>query len=265
LPRAADGLGTAWYEVGRGAPLVLVHGLADDHRGWRKALPALAMRHRVVLYDLRGHGQTPPGEADGTLAQLVGDLVRLMDAVGLERASVAGFSLGGTIALGMAIHHPDRVDRLLPVATSSRVGRAASEWFSERAALAERGRGGAELWPVLERDTREQLEHAPAELSDHLAIRAESTRDARGYASACRAMARLREAPLDPLLGRITAPTLVLAGELDRHCPPRAAEIVAAGIPGSRLQVLAGCGHQLPVEKPAELARAMLEHLAAGR
>ena len=69
--RASTGdIETAWFEVGRGAPLVLVHGLADDHRLWRKVVPDLSVSHRLILYDLRGHGETTLGAANGTLAQL---------------------------------------------------------------------------------------------------------------------------------------------------------------------------------------------------
>ena len=91
-------LETACFEVGRGSPLVLVHGLADDHRAWRRVLPLLVMRHRVILYDLRGHSQTSLGRPAGRLAQLAGDLGALLDALGLERASLAGFSLGALLA-----------------------------------------------------------------------------------------------------------------------------------------------------------------------
>src|SRR5437764_10168527 len=129
------------------------------------------MERRVIANDLRGHGQNTLGSPDGTLAQLAGDIVRLLDALDLERADLCGFSLGGTIVMRAAADHPDRVRGLLPVATSSRVGRAAAPWYSERARLADEGA----LQPVLERDTREQLANAPAELADHLTIRLEST------------------------------------------------------------------------------------------
>src|SRR5438445_7645282 len=120
-------LEASWGEWGRGDPLVLVHGLADDHRAWRRVLPWLALDHRVIAYDLRGHGQTPVGEAEGTLVQLAGDLVAVLDGLELERVDLCGFSLGGTIVMRTAIDHPGRVRRLLPVATSSRVGRTAAE------------------------------------------------------------------------------------------------------------------------------------------
>jgi 3-oxoadipate enol-lactonase len=251
---ACDDIDVAWFEWGRGEPLVLVHGLADDHRAWRKVLPWLALERRLVAYDLRGHGQTTLGAPDGTLRQLAGDLVALLDAVGLQRADLCGFSLGGTIVMRAAIDRPERVRRLLPVATSSRVGRAAAGWYEERARLADEGR----LQPVLEQDTREQLAGAPGELADHLAVRRQSTADPRGFANAGRAMARLSAEPLDPDLGRIQAPTLVVAAELDALCPPRAAEIIAAGIPGARMEVVPGSGHQVELERPAELSRAIL-------
>ncbi len=251
----------AWFEVGRGSPLVLIHGLADDHRAWRRCLPELSLQHRVLLYDFRGHGQSSLGQAHGKLAELAEDLNLLLDAVGLERVSLAGFSLGGTIAMRFAIDHPHRIERLLPVATSSRVGRSAAEWYAERARLVEEA--SPQLRQTMERDTRGMFENAPELFEEHWQMRGQSTADPAGYANACRAMAAVGLAPLDPDLGRITAPTLVVAADRDPLCPPRAGEIICAGIPDSRLEVIAGCGHQIPVEKPAELSRLVLDFLAA--
>lgn len=255
-------LEVAWFEVGRGPDLVLVHGLADDHRAWRKLIPHLALDHRLVMFDLRGHGQTTLGAPDGTLAQLSEDLVALMDAIGLERADLVGFSLGGTLVMRLAIDHPERVRRLLPVSTSSRVGRTAAGWYEDRAAKAEAG-GGA-FRAALEADTREQFANAPAELAEHLRMRVQSTADPRGFANACRAMAGLGAAPLDPELGRVEAPTLVVACDRDALCPPRAGEIITAGIPGSRLAIVEGSGHQVEVEKPRELAELINGFLRPG-
>jgi len=253
-------LEVAWFEVGRGDALVLVHGLADDHRAWRRALPDLALRHRVVLYDLRGHGQTSLGEADGTLRQLGDDLIALLDAIGIDRAAVAGFSLGGTIAMRAGIDHPHRISRLALVATSSRVGRPAADWYRQRAAMVERK--DAQLRETLDRDAADVYAEAPAELDEGLLIRRQSTMDPRGYGNACTAMAALNAAPLDPELPAITAPTLIVASEKDRHCPPKAAAIIASGIGGSRLEVLPDAGHAIPTEKPRELAGLINSFLA---
>jgi pimeloyl-ACP methyl ester carboxylesterase len=246
----------AWFEWGSGEPLVLVHGLADDHRAWRKTLAGLALLRRVIAYDVRGHGGTSLGSADGRLPQLGNDLVGLLDVLELAKADLCGFSMGGTIVLRVAIDHPERVGRLIPVATSSRVGRSVVPWYEERAALA--AAGAAAVHPVLEKDTYQQFSGAPGEAADHWRIRRESTADPRGYGNACRAMARLNAEPLDPELGRVQAPTLVIAAENDLNCPVRAAEAVVARIPGARLQVISGSGHQVEVEKPAELAAAIL-------
>src|SRR5260370_12308139 len=109
----------AWFEAGRGETLILIHGLGDDHRAWRRTLPDLMLNHRVVMYNLRGHGGTTAGRGDGTLQQLGGDLVALMDSIGIDHAHIAGFSLGGTIAMRRAIDHPPTVPRLALVATST--------------------------------------------------------------------------------------------------------------------------------------------------
>lgn len=251
----------AWFEAGRGEPLILIHGLADDHRAWRRAVPDLMLRQRVVLYDLRGHGETTAGNPDGTLRQLGDDLVALMDSIGLARADIAGFSLGGTIAMRVAIDHPERVGDLVLVATSSRVGKAAAEWYRQRVEMVERH--DRQLRETLDRDTADVYAELPAELEEGLLIRRQSTSDPRGYGNACAAMAALNGAPLDPELGRISARTLIVASELDKHCPPKAAEIIAAGIEGSRLEIVPGAGHPIPVEKPCELAASINTFLAA--
>ena len=250
----------AWFEVGRGEPLVLIHGLADDHRAWRRALPDLVLRHRVLMYDLRGHGETSLGRPDGTLTQLATDLASLMKSIGVGNADVAGFSLGGTIAMRMAIDHPELVKRLVLVATSSRVGKTAADWYRRRVEMVEHE--DPELRATLDRDTADVYAQAHSELDAGLLIRRQSTADPRGYGNACAAMAALNAAPLDPELARISAPTLIVASELDRHCPPKAAEIIAAGIRGSRVEVMAGAGHPIPVEKPRELAGSINAFLA---
>jgi len=248
----------ARYEVGRGEPVVLVHGLGDDHRAWRRVVAPLMLTRRVVLYDLRGHGGSPVGDdADGSLAQLGKDLIDVLDDAGIERATIAGFSLGGTIAMRAAIDAPDRVSALALIGTSSRVNSAARGWYEERAALVEND--DPELRATLDKDTEDVYRNRPEEIEAGLRIRRESTTDPRGFANACLAMASLNEAPLDPELGAIAVPTVLVAGDADQHCPPRASEIIAEKIPGSTLRVVEDTGHPLPVERPDEVAAAIEE------
>jgi pimeloyl-ACP methyl ester carboxylesterase len=161
----------------------------------------------------------------------------------------------------MAIDHPARVRGLALVATSSRVGRTAAGWYQQRVDVV--NRDDPQLRSTMDQDAADVYAESPAELDEGLLIRRQSTADPRGYGNACAAMAALNAAPLDPELGRISAPTLVVASELDKHCPPKAAEIIAAGIRGSRLEVIPGAGHPIPVEKPGELAGLMNSFLAA--
>lgn len=261
--RTVDDIEMAWFEVGRsgGVPVVLVHGLADDHRAWRRVIPSLMLERRVILYDFRGHGGSSLGEADGSLRQLAGDLVSLLDALEVDRAVLAGFSLGGTIAMRTAIDAPDRVAALALVATSSRVNSAARAWYEERAALV--AHDDPRLRETLDRDTADVYRNRPEEVADGLLIRRQATADPRGYANACRAMAGLNEHPLDDQLSAIAAPTVILAGDVDQHCPPRAGEIIAQRIAGSRIEVLRDCGHPLPIERPVEVAAAIAQIAAA--
>jgi pimeloyl-ACP methyl ester carboxylesterase len=252
----ANGIDVAWFAVGRGEPVVLVHGLGDDHRAWRRVVAPLMLRRRVLLYDFRGHGETGLGEADGTLRQLGDDLVALLDALAVQRATIAGFSLGGTIAMRAAIDHPDRIAALALVGTSSRVNGAARDWYEQRAALVDRD--DPTLRAVLDGDTEDVYRNRPEEIPDGLEIRRASTADPRGYANACRAMASLHARPLDDELAAIRVPTVIIAGASDQHCPPRAGEIIAERIAGSRLEILSDTGHPLPVERPAEVAAAIL-------
>lgn len=256
---ASGDLDVAVHEWGAGPPLVLLHGLGDDHRAWRWTLPWLTLGHRVLAPDLRGHGGTSLGRPEGTLAQLAGDLVDLLDALGLERVDLAGFSLGGAIALNVAIAAPERVNRLLGIATSSRVGKAAVAWYRERAAIADQGREA--LRTALAEDVRTQFLPESPHVAEHLRLKEQATADPRGFANGCRANIALGAAPLDPDLSRVRAPTLLVAADGDQLCPLRAAEIVASGIPDARLATIAGAAHQVPVEQPEALARLMLDFL----
>lgn len=236
--------------AGAGRPVVLIHGLGQDHTIWTNLQDALTDR-RTLSYDLRGHGSTTLGEGVGTVSQLGDDLIAVLDWIG--PATVLGFSLGGVIALWAAAERPDLVDGVIAVATSSVVGRAAADGLDERIALFEDGDDDAIRRQVLA-DTRLQLANPSVDAEAVAAARIAAIRERRGYINAARAVRGMREQPLNDHLERITKPVLVIGGERDVWCPRRAAEIMLEHLPGASFEELDGVGHLMTEDAPERLA-----------
>jgi len=111
-----DGSSIAWGELGAGPPLVLLHGILDSHRTWRRAAPLLARHFRVLMPDLPGYGWSGRPDAPYTLSWYARMVAAWMDVVGLRRAHVCGHSYGGGIAAWMLLQERSRIDRLALVA-----------------------------------------------------------------------------------------------------------------------------------------------------
>ena len=241
----------AYVRSGEGPPLVMLHGLAQDHRMWAAEQEALAGLS-TFAYDLRGHGRTTLGNADGTLPQLGYDLIAFLERFG--PAHCAGFSLGGTAALWAAAERPDLMHSVVAIATSSVVGRRAAAGVRERIQLFEHGDSPAMREVVLE-DTRQQLARGAEPAERIVDGRMEAIGDGRGYVNGARAMVWMHEHPLNAALSRIELPVLVVGGERDAVCPPRAAEIMLEHLPSAEHEELAGTGHLITDEDPGALAR----------
>jgi len=253
-----NGHATLVSEIGSGPPCVLVHGLGEDHRAWRRVVPVLALDRRVIMYDVRGHGGSSNGRAKGTLAQLGSDLAALLGALDIERAPVVGFSMGGLIGARCAIDHPDSVGALALVSTSPIVGDGAAAWYAERAQL---GQDGApELTSILARDT-EALFRQKRDLDEGLRIRLEATRDPRGFGNACAALVALNKAPIIDELARVDVPALVVVGADDHHTSPEMAKALLAAVPGAEQCAVPHAGYSVPAEQGSQLARALLRWL----
>jgi pimeloyl-ACP methyl ester carboxylesterase len=256
------------YEVaGEGPPVVLIHSDVADARLWRAQVDALSPSHLVVTYDRPGFGRTPI--PPGPFSQ-VADLRALLDRLGLERVSLVGCSGGGTVALDFALAYPERVDRLVLVAP----GLAGWEWSAEMQAadeeetrLFEAGddAGAAEGQVRLWADGRRQPDEVDAGLREY-------TREAvlSSYAHYRAAMAQGGEPGpaerLDPpaaeRLGELRAPTLIVIGAADVEDLHAIADRLAAGIPNARKEVVPNAAHMLPLERPDELNRLLLDFLA---
>ena len=239
-----------------GAPVVLLaNSLGTTVDLWAEQLPALAGRFRVLRYDHRGHGGSavPPGPY--AMAELGGDAVALLDALGIERASVCGVSLGGMVGMWVAAFAPERVERLVLCCTSARLG--PPEAWAERAATVRSGGTAAVADGVLARwFTRAFRERRP-EVAERVRAMLLAT-PAEGYAACCEAIAAMDQRQA---IGAIAAPTLVLVGANDPATPPEHGEEIAGRIARSRLVVVPDAAHLANVEQAALVTAELVAHL----
>jgi 3-oxoadipate enol-lactonase len=250
----------AYTASGDGPAVVLIHGLAEDRTSWTPVLRRLT-GYRCYAYDLRGHGETTLGRPDETLSQLGGDLARFLETVAGQAACV-GFSLGGAIVLWTAGERTDLVRHAVAAGTSSVVGRAAAGVFEARIGALQHD--AAAFARELRADTAAQLTGGDAHLDAVTARRLAAIGEGGGYINAARAMLRLRADPLTPMLGRIRCTVDIIGGERDTVCPPKAAEILLAGLPAGRYHEIAGAGHLLSIDAPEAYARTIQACLDEG-
>lgn len=243
--------------AGEGPAVVLVHGLAEDRTSWREMQAALP-DYRSYAYDLRGHGETTLGRADGTLAQLGGDLAGFLEQVSGPAACV-GYSLGGTIVLWAAANRPELVRHVVVAGTSSVVGRRAGDFFEQRIDSLEHD--PESFAAELRSDTAAQLVTAADQADAVTARRLAAVGTGGGYINAARAMRRLVDEPLTPLLAHVTQQVDVIGGERDQFCPPKAATLLMSGLPQARYHEIVGAGHLMSIDDPAAYAAAIKQSL----
>jgi pimeloyl-[acyl-carrier protein] methyl ester esterase len=231
----------ATHVSGSGPDLVLVHGWGMHAGVWDGVVPALSRAHRVTRIDLPGHGASP-GDTDFDLPRLRGWLAEAVPAP----AVWVGWSLGGLVALDLALHRPDRVRGLVLVAAPTRFLQApdwpdavAPEVLDQFAAgLVDDYRGTMLRFLALQTrgaaDGREALRRLRDSWAAAPAPRPRALRSG---------LALLRDTDLRAALPRIACPVLVLAGERDTLVPASAAVACVEAMPGARLEIMAGAGH----------------------
>ncbi|WP_413799163.1 3-oxoadipate enol-lactonase [Streptomyces iranensis] len=238
-------------------PLVLGPSIGTSLAVWDPQLPALARGHRVLRWDLPGHGGSPvaPLSSDGsaTIDDLAALVLRLADDQGWERFAYAGISIGGAVGLHLAAHHPDRISRLSVVCSSARFGDPAA--WRERAALVRAE--GTEAMVASRPGTWFSHDFARTPVGAALIEDLRAT-DRAGYAACCDVLAAY---DMTADLEKITAPTLVVAGRDDPATPPSHARRIADAVPGSSLLEVAGAAHLAGVERPEAVTGALLTHL----
>jgi 3-oxoadipate enol-lactonase len=251
----AEGKERLYYETrGEGPPLLLVRGLSRSLRFWpRPFLEALEARFTLVLYDHRGIGRSTCPSARFTTRDLADDACRVLDAAGIGRAHVFGLSLGGMVAQEIALRCADRTDRLVLGASYASPLKHGPRYRSFAPLLLGNALKGA----------RGQAMHAKvlmtpgfAEKNPHIAV---------AWAEVLESEPLIRKTVLGQMLAALRhdcyrrlvdlkAETLVVVGDADRLIPMKSSLLLHKTIPGAKLEVLPGAGHDFVAQMPERSA-----------
>jgi 3-oxoadipate enol-lactonase len=244
------------YDVrGQGSPLVLIHGVGVGRWGWEPVVDRLARQFRVITIDNRGIGASDVPAGSYSTRVLASDVVAVLDDAGVASAGVVGTSLGGMVAQELALAHPERVDRLVLVATIPG-GRLTAPMPLKTAYLltwAPLMRSEQRLRGFVEHSLGpETLRRRPRVVRRLMALKRAHPQSEQAWRAQATAGVLF-----DPLGGqrRITQPTLVLQGTADQVVNPANAELLADLIPGARLRYVEGAGHLISWDEPRRFTR----------
>lgn len=254
-----DGERFAWREAGDDQVVVLLHGLGGSRISWEPQLAGLSADHRVAAWDLPGYGASAPLPAKDVtfpaLAHAAADWIALL---GGGAAHVVGISMGAMIAQYLAAWHPQSVRSLSLLATSPAFGldgTSPQKWQAARLAPLIAGQQPADFADRV-------LRGLAGPHLDEAALEGQRQAMARISAPALqRSIECLITHDSRPLLAGITAPTLVMVGELDEETPIAYAQVLADGIPKAWLQTVPHVGHLLNVEAPDVVNAAITRHI----
>lgn len=249
----------AWEEHGRGEPLLLIHGLGYGRWGWSPLIPLLREEYRVITFDNRGIGDTsaPVGPYDA--ASMAGDAIAVLEAAGVDRAHVAGTSLGGMIAQEVALRWPQRLDRLVLMCTTP--GGSDAYPMPEATVKMIAAAVGWDQKTALRRFVENALsDGAPAEVFEEiLRLRLANPQSPAGWASQAAAGMTYDGGGR---VARIGAPTLIMHGTSDRVVDYRNSELLASRIPNAELCLFPDGGHLFFWEDANTVAKTMIGFLA---
>lgn len=257
---AVNGINLHYETVGRGEPLLFLHGLGSRGEDWAAQIPVFARHFRVITADMRGHGQSakPPGPY--SVPMMAQDVLALLDGLGIDAVHVVGLSMGGMIAFQLAVDHPERVRSLVIVNSGpALVARTAGEWLRIRQRL-----WLAQLFGPAR--TGRFLSKRLFPKPDQAWLRAQfierwAQNDRAAYLAALRALVGWS---VLARVGAIQCPVLVISGDRD-YTPLDLKRDYTARIRGARLVVIEDSGHATPIDQTDqfnEIVLAFLERVA---
>ncbi len=246
--------GIAFLEKGLGEPLLLIHGVGLNAEAWGPQIAALSDTHRVIALDMPGHGGSAP--AGAALDDYVAQALSLLDQLGIAKANVVGHSMGGLVAIGLALAHPDRVLRLGVLnSVHERSPEARSAVEARAAEIAGSGSCGD-----IEQPIRRWLGDGDTPL--HAQLRSWlSAVDPAAYARAYRIFAT-GDRLFSGRLGALAMPALFATGADDPNSTPEMAEAMAAAAPRGKAAVLAGQRHMMNLVDAAGTTRLIRDLLS---
>ena len=233
---------------------LLHHAAAGNLRRWRAWVPTLARHHRVLRFDMRGHGQTPPPPGlQLSLSGLAADIAGVMDALEIDKVHLVGASAGGIVGLRFACDFPHRLHSLTLVASTPRLAHAGIDRAAWRCVLEENGVKG---WLLADAERRFSP-HADPGLVEWYADEGAKT----GVEVVIALQDCLMGEDLTPLLPGILAPTLILAARRDGITPLEMQQMMARQIPNATLKTFSKVGHNMKLEIPDRLSRHVLRFI----
>lgn len=239
--------------------VLLLHGLGSSSRDWRFQVPAFEPWHRLLLVDLPGHGATARPARGVTVTSMARAVEGLLAAVEEVPLHVVGLSLGGCVALELALNAPGRVRSLTLVNSFARLPRPSGP-HARRLLVRALLLGTAPMSLVAAHVARGLFPHAHQDDLRRMAAASLQRTSRRAYVAGALALVRF---DARARLGAVRGPALVVTGADDQTVPPPVQAALAGGIPGARHEVVPDSGHLTPADQPTVFNRLVLEFLAA--
>ncbi len=258
MPRIkSDDAEISYQVLGDGPPIVLLHPFPANHEFWLPAAQSLLTRYRLILPDLRGHGDSDIGEAPATMRKHAEDIFRVMDDAGIDRAAFAGVSIGGYALFEFWRRHRDRVSALVLCNTKAQADspEARSARLQSATEIMERGTEPffetmiPKLLGETTRNTRPDLVQGALRMMRKMA--------AEDLAMVQRGMAERPDSVAT--LKTIGVPILIVTGEEDLFAGAAEAELMRQNIPGSKVKIIPKAGHYSAWERPKEVGELLRE------
>jgi 2-succinyl-6-hydroxy-2,4-cyclohexadiene-1-carboxylate synthase len=255
----ANGISINYEIKGKGENLVLIHGMGDNLGMWYNQVPVFSRQYRVITYDVRGFGKTESPAGDITIAAHCRDLFELLNATGIRKTFLLGFSMGGRIAIELACTHPEMVKGLIMANSTVAMGPPSEEAMARRRQMAE---------IFQQKDVKKAMEMMaagafspgfkekhPKEFEKYVKVKMKNYTPGRTMPASMAGGA-------PPDVSRIQCPVMFIVGENDGFSGIEQGQKSVEMIPGSQM-VTFPTGHAAAIEMPAEFNAAVLKFLAA--